>query len=123
LSTIGKEKVDSFGTVQRAPAAETDYGIDVKRCGKRSARFDHSSVRVYFKIVKPKYLDSCPSQRRQSFIDMTGGNETLIGNEERATDPQFSRQLAKALDRASAEDEPSLELKFEGVHFCRAKAI
>jgi len=98
LSAIGEKKVDAFGAVQGAAAAKTDYRVESKRSGERSTGLDHSGVRVYFEIVKPNHVDSSESERRQSFIDESGGNESPISHQESATESELTRQLAETMD-------------------------
>ena len=56
-------------------------------------------------------------QRSQGLVNMTGSNQTAIGDEQNAPEAKFPRYLTEPFNNSSSEDNARTRLEVERVHF------
>jgi hypothetical protein len=61
--------------------------------------------------MKAKNLNAGFFKRPYCFIDVSGRNEAMIGDEQGALELKFARQLAETVDDSGAKDHASTGLK------------
>jgi len=90
-----------------------DTGYRPGTLGEDPAGLDHSRVGIRVEIVKRERFDAGRGECFPGAVDITGGHDSRIGDDERARKGEIAGQLAQPAERAVAEHHSSARVKFE----------
>jgi hypothetical protein len=105
-SAIGQQEVAALGGVHRAAAAEADDDVDFPVTRHREAGIDVGGGGVLVRPVVGHYREAGPLERLPHLGRMAGGDQALIGDQQRARRPDLTCQLAQTCQATRPRDQP-----------------
>ena len=115
-AAVGQEEIDPFRAVQRAPATETDDGVEAERLREGAASLDHRAVRIGTKLGEEDRVNARSLQNSRGAGGVTGIDDTGVGHEQRTFEPQIAREVPKTLQNTEPEYDSSARTKLERNH-------
>ena len=115
-SAVGQDEVDALRAVERAAAAERDDAVDASAGRVLAPRLDHVGVGVRAELVKEERHDADGVQQRRRAIHQAGRDNSFVGDDQRAREPELGAQQAKLIQRAVSKDDAGSQCEIKRSH-------